>query len=431
MEMGLADDDIRRINVFDWEKEFPEIMKSGGFDAVIGNPPYGAELSPETTRYLLYKFELQDYQLDSYLLFVEKSMTLLRESGLLGMIIPNTWLLNLQSVRIREHLFNKTEIMNIVHYRQRVFDKATVDTEIAIFSKEIPSNKHQIEISIVEKDGSINKYSISQNRWQIGNGRPANIFERPEMIELSDKLKAMPTLDNVCIITQGAKPFQVGKGKPHQTQAIVNEKPFVSETRKDPTFRPLLRGSLIQKYKILWSNDYWISFGDWLAEPRYSAQHDAPSKIIIRQTGDSLIAALDNCQFVVRDNLYTIVVRNEGCDLRHFLGLLNSRLLNWFYQTILNPEKGEALAQVKRGHLAQLPIRTIDFKNQTDKTQHDKMVSFVDRMLDLNKKLQAVKIAHEKELLERQIKITDDQIDRLVYELYGLTEEEIKIIEKA
>ncbi len=115
-------------------------------------------------------------------------------------------------------------------------------------------------------------------------------------------------------------------------------------------------------------------------------------KIVIRQTGDSLIATLDRHQFVARDNLYTIVSRNEEIRLAYILGLLNSCLLNWYYQKIINPEQGEALAQVKRGHIARLPIRTVDFKNQSDKARHDKMVSLVDQMLEFHKQL--ARISH-------------------------------------
>lgn len=86
--------------------------------------------------------------------------------------------------------------------------------------------------------------------------------------------------------------------------------------------------------------------------------------------------------------------------------------------------------EYKPMYVSQLPIRTINFKNLKEKSMYDKIVSLVDNMLKLNKKLKKTKTPHEKELLERQIKITDNQIDRLVYELYGLTEEEIRVVEK-
>lgn len=81
--------------------------------------------------------------------------------------------------------------------------------------------------------------------------------------------------------------------------------------------------------------------------------------------------------------------------------------------------------------MKRLPIRTIDFSDPADVARHDKMVSLVERMLDMHKRLTETKAGHEKTLLQRQIEATDKQIDRLVYELYGLTEEEIKIVEEA
>ncbi len=429
-QLGLENEEtLSQINAFDWETEFAQIMKAGGFDAVIGNPPYGAFLSQDETHYLLNHFKLQDYRLDTYVLFLDKSLSLIKKNGCIGLIIPNTWLLNLKSEKIRRYIFNNTTIKHVVHYQNRVFNKATVDTEIVIIQKQLPADTHQVEITVKEKDNSSINYVIEQKRWQVNDGKPVNIFEKPELTQIADKLRVCQKLDNLCAITQGAKPFQVGKGKPPQTRDIVNNKPYVSETRHDNTFRPLLRGSLIQRYEILWNNNYWISFGDWLAEPRYSANYDAPSKIVIRQTGYRLTATLDRKQFIVRDNLYTIVYQDNNLDLRFLLGIINSQLLQWFYSKIINPEIGEALAQVKRGHLAQLPIRTIDFNNPTDKANHDKIVQLVEQMLALNKQLAAAKAPQTKTLLKRRIDATDKQIDELVYQLYGLTAADIEIVE--
>lgn len=428
------EEEMYRINAFDWNddvKGFGAIMKRGGFDCVIGNPPYGALITSGEIKYLNGKFKLQQYSLDTYLLFVEKALTLLGDDKLLGMIIPNTWLLNLMMEKIRNHIFNQTRVEEIVHYRHPVFPKATVDTEIVILRKGAPKFDSNVSITIVQKDLTTSQYEILQHKWQKGAGKPVNVFERPEYEPLVNKLSRTTPLDDLCLITQGTKPFQVGKGKPPQTRDIVNKKPFVSDIKKDDTFRPLLRGSLIDKWYIRWKDDYWISFGDWLAEPRYSANYDVSEKIVIRQTGDSLVATLDREQFIVRDNLYTIVPRCNDVIPAYILGLLNSCVLNWYYQKILNPELGEALAQVKRGHIAQLPIRTIDFSNPAEKAQHDKLVALVENMLELQKKHHEARIERDKELFERQIKILDKQIDKLVYELYGLTDEEIEIVEHA
>jgi hypothetical protein len=106
----------------------------------------------------------------------------------------------------------------------------------------------------------------------------------------------------------------------------------------------------------------------------------------------------------------------------------NSRLLNWYYHT-LNPEVGEVLAEVKKTNVACLPIRLINFSNIEDKARHDKMVSYVERMMDLHKQLAAVQNPNGKTHLQRQIDAADREIDQLVYALYGLTEEDIRIVE--
>ncbi len=431
-QMSLLDEEeMYRINAFGWKAEFSEIMGDGGFDAAIGNPPYGGLLSHYETDYFPTNYKLQNYQLDTYHLFLERSFQLTKQSGFIGLIIPNTWLLNLYSMALRKYIFGSLELLNIVHYNYPVFVKATVDTQVVILKNKTPRSTHETNIIIEKKQGTSTSYFIPQEYWKAKEGEPVNIFQRPEFMALGDKINKYSTLDQLYMITQGTKPFQVGKGKPPQTRKILQEKPYVSETKRDSTFRPLLRGSLIKKYQILWNNNYWISFGDWLAEPRYSANYDAEAKIVIRQTGDSLTATIDREQFIVRDNMYTIVSKNSSMGLCYLLGLLNSKLLNWFYQTIINPEKGEALAQVKRGHLARLPICTIDFSNPRDKARYDRMVDLVEQMLDLHKKLAEAKEPQAKTVLQRQIETKDRQIDELVYELYGLTEEEIKIVEES
>lgn len=424
-------DELYRVNPFDWESKagFGAIMAAGGFDAVIGNPPYGATLEEDETEYLSRNYRLQNYQLDTYLLFVEKSKSLAAKDGLIGVIIPNTWLLILMSTDIRKYLINNTAIVNIVHYMNYVFKDATVDTQVNIFQNSQPHDNHEVKITIVTKSGETNEYKLPQSLWKERDGQPINIFFRAEFQQIVDKVRHCPQLDTLFKTTQGTKPFQTGKGKPKQSREIVRAKPFVSEVAKDITFRPLLRGSLIHRYQNRWAANYFISFGDWLAEPRYSANYDAPQKIVIRQTGDSLIATLDEEQFIVRDNLYTIVQREKvTLSLKYLLGLLNSKIFRWYYQRVINYEVGEALAQVKRGHIAQLPVRAIDFENPDDVQMHDEMVKLVDEMLDLHRQLGGLSL-EKRRVIEALIERTDRAIDGLVYRLYGLSPAEIAIVE--
>jgi len=163
-------------------------------------------------------------------------------------------------------------------------------------------------------------------------------------------------LKELCDVTVGMKPYQVGKGIPKQTRAVVKDRIFDATFKKDKTYRPLLRGRDIDRYVTKWNGNRWIKYGDQLAEPRPSAKFDTPEKIVVRQAGDSLIATLDNKQFVCMNNMHTVILRDDKCDLRFILGLLNSRVLNYYFQW-LNPEKGEALAEVKKEHVEKLVIK--------------------------------------------------------------------------
>ncbi len=418
----------KKIRPFKWESAFPIVFETSGFDIVLGNPPYGAAFSKEENDYFLKKYTLQDYQLDSYLLFIEKSLLLLKTDSLLGFIIPNTWLLNLTAKKIRSYLFNNVEIKKIIHFQIPVFEQAVVDTEIMIFKKSNPSDSHKIQIEVFDKRHVKTELNILQRKWIEQNGAPVNILDNEKFSPIKEKTSKLPILDSICKITQGTKPFQVGKGTPKQTRQIAEEKPYVSEKKIDDSFRPLLRGSLMNRYQINWNNDYWIKFGDWLAEPRYTANYDAVEKIIIRQTSDHLNATLDNRQFIVRDNLYTIVSKNPSCDLKYILGLLNSSFLNWYYQNILNPEKGEALAQVKRGHIANLPIKTIDPSHKNEIESEKEIITLVEQLLELNIKIKNENLESNISPIKSRIEYCESRINEIVYLLYGLTKDEINIL---
>jgi len=149
----------------------------------------------------------------------------------------------------------------------------------------------------------------------------------------------------------------------------------------------------------------------------------------MRQTGDSIIATIDTDAFLCLNNMHVLVPKEDNHSPKFILGILNSRLITWYYH-ILNPEVGEALAEVKKTNVAQLPIRTIDFTIPAEKAAHEKMVALVTSMLEMHKSKAGAKTQSEIDVYERQIRAVDGQIDNLVYELYGLSEEEIGIVEQ-
>lgn len=214
-------------------------------------------------------------------------------------------------------------------------------------------------------------------------------------------------------IKNGVKPYEVGKGNPKQTKVTLSEKPFTKNTKADETFVPLIGGSDFHRYTLKWNNDNYISYGPWLAAPRDAEIFEKDEKIIVRQTSDKLIATIIEKGFVMRNNTHILLSDKLNYKLKFILALLNSKLFDFIYWTI-NPEKGEALAEVKAMHLDQLPIKMADTKMQ------EKIEIIVDQIL-------------AKKSQDNSADTTDleNQIDQLVYQLYELTEEEIKIVDNA
>lgn len=427
-EMGT--EDHLRINVFDWDgkKGFPEIMKSGGFDAVIGNPPYGYMIPEQEQTYFRNRYASQDYQQDLYLLFMERYSTLTRSNGGLGIIVSNTWLSSLTLRRIRQHMATTYSWDKLLLLPEKVF-KATVDTHVLIFTKRSNKEKGTLEVEELQEGKIFRKHSIP-HQGIPQNGDVINVSTSPVKQLLFEKIKRESVrLEEVANVFNGIKPFEKGKGTPPQTQEIAEKKPYVIEgSCPGSEWQPLLRGSLINRYRILWKENYWIKYGPWLAAPRDPKIFSSPEKIFIRQTGDSLIATLVGNGIYARNNLHIILPQEKGLKLKYILALMNSKVLGFAYECI-NPEKGEGLAEVKKTHVEQLPVRVPNLKIPAEKEAYERIIALVDHILDLHQKRVSAHTPHEQTVIERQISAIDSQIDRLVYELYGLTEEEIKLVE--
>lgn len=421
-----------KINVFDWQSEFAGIMAAGGFDAVIGNPPYSYMILAAEQEYFSNKYVWQDYQKDLYLLFLERYQLLLKETGLLGVIVSNTWLQSVTLRKIRQHLASSYRWLNVLHLPDKVF-KAVVDTHVLIFQKDALNNQNEGDLAVYTRRNSeiIFSHQLPLSRIPT-NGDPINVVANSSKQDLFAKIaEASMPLTAFCTVFNGVKPFEKGKGTPPQTAETMRDKPFVKEGSKpDESWTPLLRGSLIHRYRILWDNDYWIQYGSWLAAPRdASIFFDVPEKIMVRQTGDSIIATFVGKNVVGRDNLHIILPGHKQITLFYILALINSKVMDFAYSSI-NPEKGEALAQVKKMHVEQLPIRTIDFNEPAEKKRHDDLVTLVKSMLKHHKDFQSPGLdSQSKKIMQDEIAYTDRQINAIVYKLYDLTPEEIALVE--
>lgn len=468
---------------FNWQTAFPKIFDKGGFDVIIGNPPYGAKISKIELNNIINKFDdfgISTNLSDTYFSFYALCLkTLLAENGYLGFITPNTWRLIESAKKFRKTITEKPFcISQIIQHNEKVFSDATVDCDTLIIKKD--NTISNILISITNENGVFLQHLISQSI--LSNQDSYNLFLTKIHYDLKDKINQKSTLiKDEFIIKNGVKPYEKGKGKPAQTAQILLEKPYTSLTKTDDSFSPLIGGSSFHRYNLFNENINWIQYGEWLAAPREKSIFENKEKLIFRQTSDSIIGSLVSDGYIIRNNTHIILNKEDSkFSLKYIITILNSKLVNWYYWTI-NPEKGEAMAEVKAFHLGMLPF--IYFSNENQQPFIEK----ADLMLSLNEDLQEQSQKFQrtlqrkfeleslpkklqdwyllnypdfiKELTKLKIKLTlsqeaeweeyfiaeatkvmhirynilttDEAIDKMVYELYGLSKEEIEIVEKS
>lgn len=438
----LTPKEERKINVFDWEKSFSEIFKQGGFDCIIGNPPYitigGKEdtmFLPNEVEYLLNTYLTKEYKPNFWAYFYEKGYNLLKNNGLISYIVPRTFIDNVYYSQLRSYFATKSEIIEISKLNYEVFEQATTGgSSICIFKKSNIIDKNINLLTYTSSDDFIkttqNLIQISQKNILIGENKSFT-FQDKTTNSLFEKInKTGTSLGEICSVNNGVN-----------TGNAANV--LLSKEKKSEKYLKIIEGKDVNRYSINW-NGNWINYDSNLKKTiklsdlktkqnkidfalRDYSIFSNP-KIIIRQTSDKIIACYDDNSFITRHSTHCILPIIENLDLKYILGILNSKLMNFYYQTLI-PEKGKAFAEVKAIHVKKLPIKIINLKNKIEKQHHDKLIKFVDIQLELNKRRLNAKLNSEKEQLQRRIEHADNEINKLVYELYDISEDEITIIE--
>ncbi|MEW6216204.1 MAG: TaqI-like C-terminal specificity domain-containing protein [Candidatus Bipolaricaulota bacterium] len=429
-EYALLDEEERyRINPFDWRTEFPDVFSgdSPGFDAVIGNPPYGVPFSRPELSYFAARFPQVRKFTDSYLLFMIKGTEVIQLSGLLSMIVPNTFCDLENCEEFRRWLLTRKSLCHIWQTGW-AFRAAIVDTLVFLVSKEPPCIGGAVQIRVGERQYQRNTAEFLENALSKVDYRNT----RADRAIVSKLSRGTTPLGSLASVRAGVKIYEVGKGIPPQSKSTLKERPFSVRGVCPNGWRPLFRGDDVSRYRLAEPKEF-VNYGPWLAAPREPELFMSP-KILMRRTDDRLLACIEDDSAVCVNSCHVVKLIGEGGNrlaYLYLLGVLNSSLLQRVFE-VQNPQMvGKVFAEVKVVYVERLPIRTIDFSNAADKARHEKMVNLVQSMLDLHKRLATAKTAHEKTMLERQITATDHQIDQLVHALYGLTADEIKFAEGA
>jgi len=340
---------------FKWEEEYPSIFEKGGFDVVIGNPPYGARLNDLEKNYYIKKYKLSPAILDTYLLFMLEAERLLKKDLVLGFIIPSTWMYMNQYNEFRQRIITEYSVPFIRLYRNQIFEDATVETCVSFLVNTPPTN--DFIYNYIETKELDDIFTSSKIQLKLKGKSDDSLLLKNQVDErLFEKIKNNGTeIKEVTDIVCGLTPYRLGKGKPPQTQEIVKGKLFDANKKKDETYRRYLMGRDFHRYKWQIKEERWISYGDWLAEPRRAAPFDDEVKIIVRQTSDSIIAHIDTNKFLSLKNVHNIRIKKDKLDYYFLIGVLNSKLMNWWYKKLI-PEKGRVFAEVKVVNLKKLPV---------------------------------------------------------------------------
>jgi type I restriction-modification system DNA methylase subunit len=411
---------IYRINAFNWHTEFSGIMNKGGFGAVIGNPPYGAIFQKDEIEYINNKTSVFKHIQDAYIAFIEKGHALLRAGGRFGYIIPSAWLGGPKYSPLRMKIL-ESKIDNIIMLPFDVFRDAYIDTLIIITSKEIPDEHHIILTYEYPKKARINNITeieynkVAQSIW----------FKTPDYKFVTDA-------NMLLLLMELGKRINGSFGDVIRMKrgVLFDEKDLTDKKTSEYSFR-YFEGD-VYRYFIKYKASRWIEYGSKMKEYPKDLEWFYEDRILLRRLVNRqsrLMASLISRPVVTNKNLYILKATNDYT-LEYILSILNSKLISKLYLSQVSQATKDDFPQISIQDILKLPFPKIDLGNSKIKNIYKKLNTSVARIIELKEKAQLSKTSSEKDTLNRQIEALERDIDSIVYSIYGLTPEEISIIEE-
>ncbi len=403
------------------EESLSEYGIKGRFDIVIGNPPYGALLLPDEDSYLRKKYTVANYQLDTYNLFTERAIQIANNKALIGFIIPSAWTASVYDNKYRKFLAREVHIDEMVITPKQTFKDASVETCIVLFSINTPPKSFTVSRwdTDEKQNYSVNLASIINNSAFL-----FPVYTNPKSLSVIETIRKCTThLSDFAEVVWGIKAYQKGKGNPSQKGYESESKIFHSSKKTKKTHRPLIGGSCIHRYFFEWSGEY-IDYGIWLAEPRKPEWFDGERIVVREVTSKGIIqATFINGDYVFSNSVDGIKIVGNRVEAKYLLGLINSKLISFYHlNTSPNAFKG-TFPKMLLQDLRDLPIP------ESKASTRNEIVKYVDLLLKLNEELKEEKLQTKIDQIKQRIEYSEERINQLVYELYKLSDEEIKIIE--
>jgi len=458
----------RKINAMNFEDAFPEIMKKGGFDAIVGNPPYVRiqvlkDVSPIIAEYLKHNYvsaKVGNY--DLYVVFIERAIKLINDKGYSGYIVPNKFFTTDYGANLRQFLSEGNHLNAIIDFRQQqVFGNATTYTAILILqSKAVESFKFAKPILSNLKENRVEYTSYDNARikdeWEFENLEYKNIIEKlnsnsTELLQLPCEINRGSSSGNDDIFMLEEKDvlenqiesellrtplfatdFRRYNFSPTNGYKIIfpyqfanNSFSLLSETELGKSFPNAYKYLLTNKSELKKRKQYKEWYG--YSAPRNLKLHESAQILIplLAERGSFPIFSNNSNYCLMASGGFSVTVLSDSYSDKYILGLINSRLLFWYLKNISNIFRGGWITCTKQ-YFGRIRIKLIDSNNSN---LYNSIIDSVNNIIVSKLELANVKTDKDKTYYENKCNTLDRQIDRLVYELYGLTEEEIKIVE--
>lgn len=398
---------------FNFQVAFCEIFRNGGFDVVVGNPPWvtveKSAIGEGAWQYYKSNFKsVEIFKLNYFPMFVETSIdSLKKDAGLLGMILPNRLLDTPSYKLLRKKIIDNKLLKLIVDLPAGEFEDVVAGNIILVLCEKT-RNKFLILRKIFE-NGQIKKDFDKEER------RIKDINREDYVINLNLNERVSGLLKKVDRVSLPLREiFDV-----HVGMMIKNKEDQFIKT-KMAGYSPIVVGRDFQRYALLSKSYFNYSKITIFGGTKKREKHEVYPKILVRKTGNTITAIIDNDGIYAEQSVYLLLPKVKQ-NLPLILGLLNSKLVNFYFRNklITNPE---AYPYIQHYDLEKLPIRKI--QTLEEEKISNKFVELVGEMLALNK------TAESREKNKTKIEAVDYEIDQLVYKLYGLGDEEIKIIEE-
>ncbi|WP_297869090.1 TaqI-like C-terminal specificity domain-containing protein [uncultured Flavobacterium sp.] len=407
-------------NAFEWRFEFPEVLNDEGdfvgFDVVIGNPPYGVNFSDIEKKYLTsFDVDVPDYEI--YIYFTSLSKRILKVDGFLSYIFPNTFLSTKFGIKYRIKIFDETQVYQIVDLSSdNTFEDASVRTCVFSFKKSNQNYKSEFygvnNKQFYLKENFDKSYLIEQSENLL-----SLFYQNKEEIFIIDKIKNFSYLKDYLEVSQGFIPYRrsdlIKKYGEIEGNKIVDEKLWHSKSKRDNNWKCEILGKNVNRYSYV-NNQSYVYYGRHVAS-YVNEKFFNQKRILIREiTSDKLICTYLEEEFINNPSLINLIDEKDILDLKYCLAILNSSLIGWYHNKV-SPKANKGLfPKILINDVRNIPVVEIP------KPDQQPFIDKVDQILLL-----------KKDNAEADTAALEREIDFMVYALYGLSEEEISIVENS